>query len=149
MKKYLSLFSLIVFPFFILVGCGSNSTIKLPDEKLQFDEYNVTPTQLLIKKENNEDVVYFQFRLENKRPNDSNFTAAMMDISLYQDGEELDSSLVSDMFDNNDSMIYGKIPKGEDTLMSLPYKLIDKKSAITIEISQIEGPTESFEVVLK
>lgn len=103
----------------------------------------------MIKKENNEDVVYFQFRLENKRPNDSNFTAAMMDISLYQDGEELDSSLVSDMFDNNDSMIYGKIPEGEDTLMSLPYKLIDKKSAITIEISQIEGPTESFEVVLK
>lgn len=149
MKKYLSLFSLIVFPFFILVGCGSNPTVKLPDEKLQFDEYNVTPTQLLIKKENNEDVVYFQFRLENKRPNDSNFTAAMMDISLYQDGEELDSSLVSDMFDNNDSMIYGKIPEGEDTLMSLPYKLIDKKSAITIEISQIEGPTESFEVVLK
>lgn len=149
MKKYLSLFSLIVFPFFILVGCGNNSTVKLPDEKLQFDEYNVTPTQLLIKKENNEDVVYFQFRLENKRPNDSNFTAAMMDISLYQDGEELDSSLVSDMFDNNDSMIYGKIPEGEDTLMSLPYKLIDKKSAITIEISQIEGPTESFEVVLK
>lgn len=149
MKKYLSLFSLIVFSFFILGGCGSNSTVKLPDEKLQFDEYNVTPTQLLIKKENNEDIVYFQFRLENKRPNDSNFTAAMMDISLYQDGEELDSSLVSDMFDNNDSMIYGKIPEGEDTLMSLPYKLIDKKSAITIEISQIEGPTESFEVVLK
>lgn len=149
MKKYLSLFSLIVFSFFILGGCGSNSTVKLPDEKLQFDEYNVTPTQLLIKKENNEDIVYFQFRLENKRPNDSNFTAAMMDISLYQDGEELDSSLVSEMFDNNDSMIYGKIPEGEDTLMSLPYKLIDKKSAITIEISQIEGPTESFEVVLK
>ena len=149
MKRYLSLFSLIVFSFFILGGCGSNSTVKLPDEKLQFDEYNVTPTQLLIKKENNEDVVYFQFRLENKRPNDSNFTAAMMDISLYQDGEELDSSLVSDMFDNNDSMIYGKIPEGEDTLMSLPYKLIDKKSAITIEIDQTEGPTEVIDIEIK
>lgn len=149
MKRYLSLFSLIVFPFFILVGCGSNSTVKLPDEKLQFDEYNVTPTQLLIKKENNEEVVYFQFRLENKRPNDSNFTAAMMAISLYQDGQELDSSLVDEMYDDNNSLIYEKIAKNEDQLMSLPYILNDKKSDITIEIIQVEGPTETFDVVIK
>ena len=149
MKKYLSLFSLIVFSFFILWGCGSNSTVKLPDEKLQFDEYNVTPTQLLIKKENNEDIVYFQFRLGNERPNDTNFTAAMIEINLYQNGEELDSSLVDEMYDDNNSLIYEKIAKNEDQLMSLPYILNDKKSDITIEIIQVEGPTETFDVVIK
>ena len=33
--------------------------------------------------------------------------------------------------------------------MSLPYKLIDTKPTITIEFDQVEGPTESFDVVLK
>ena len=33
--------------------------------------------------------------------------------------------------------------------MSLPYILNDKKSDITIEIIQVEGPTETFDVVIK
>ena len=98
---------------------------------------------------NNEDIVYFQFRLGNERPNDTNFTAAMIEINLYQNGEELDSSLVDEMYDDNNSLIYEKIAKNDDQLMSLPYILNDKKSDITIEIIQVEGPTETFDVEIK
>ena len=145
MKKYLLLLLLTATSIFIFVGCGKSS-IKLSEEKLIFDEYTITPTQLLIKNEKNKDLAYFQFRLGNKRPNDTNFTAAMIEINLYQNGEELDSSLVDEMYDDNNSLIYEKIAKNEDQLMSLPYILNDKKSDITIEIIQVEGPTESFDV---
>lgn len=145
MKKHLSLLLLSVVAFFIFAGCGKSS-IKLSEEKLFFDEYTVTPTQLLLKNENSKDVAYFQFKLGNERPNDSNFTAAMLEINLYQNGEELDSSLVDEMYDDNNSLVYKKIAKSDEQLMSLPYVLNDKKSDITIEIIQVEGPTESFDV---
>lgn len=148
MKKYLSLLLLMAASIFIFVGCGKSS-IKLSEEKLIFDEYTITPTQLLIKNENNKDLAYFQFRLGNERPNDTNFTAAMIEINLYQNGEELDSSLVDEMYDDNNSLIYEKIAKNDDQLMSLPYILNDKKSDITIEIIQVEGPTETFDVEIK
>lgn len=148
MKKYLLLLLLTATSIFIFVGCGKSS-INLSEEKLTFDEYTITPTQLLIKNENNKDLAYFQFRLGNERPNDTNFTAAMIEINLYQNGEELDSSLVDEMYDDNNSLIYEKIAKNEDQLMSLPYILNDKKSDITIEIIQVEGPTETFDVVIK
>lgn len=126
---------------------SKKKTIKL--NKLgdfQLDGANVSPTKAVVK--NNKLSLFLDWRNDNGYSDETSFNGSGVTVSLSQNNQELESNY-SDLLENTNSQLYQKIKKNTSLEMDFDYKLIDKKSPVTVKLIPLEGEVKEFTFKLK
>lgn len=126
---------------------AKKKTVKLKDfGDFQFDGANITPTKAVVKKKDL--TLFFDWRNDNGLADESSYNGYGVDVSLYQNGEQLESNY-TELLENTNSQLYQKIEKNTSLEMDFEYELLDTKSPVTVKLIPLEGEEKEFTFNLK
>lgn len=112
----------------------------------QFEGANISPTKAVVKNKNLS--LFFDWRNDTGYSDESSFNGSGVAVSLSQNGQELESNY-ADLLENTNSQLYQKIKKNTSLEMDFDYKLIDKKTPVTVKLTPLEGEVKEFTFNLK